>query len=434
MKQIGVGILGFGIVGAGVADGLLKNRELMAQRLGVDIVLKKIADLDIETDRGIEIDSALLTTDAKSVLADPEIHIVVESIGGTGIAKTFVLEAFAAGKSVVTANKKLLAEYGDEIFSAADANGVDIYFGASVGGGIPIVRVLREGLAGNAIVSMHGILNGTCNYILTRMENEGLPFDEILADAQVAGYAEAEPSLDVDGFDTAHKAAILASLAYGFHVPMDKLLIEGIRNLSGDDVKYAAEFGYRIKLLAVIMGKGNEVEVRVHPTLVPFDHMLASVNNVFNAVMVKGDLSDDTLYYGRGAGREPTASTVIGDVGDIAKNITAGSARYERGINIANDGKMVMRDTDEIISRYYLRLMVADKAGSLGIMTNILGRHDVSILRATQKEHGCDDTIADYVPVVMLTHEAKEADINQAMKEIYEAGVLCEQPVKLRMI
>ena len=434
MKQIGVGILGFGTVGAGVVDSLLKNRELMAQRLGVDIVLRKIADLDIEADRGIEIDPALLTTDTKSVLHDPDIQIIVELIGGTGIAKDFVIEAFEAGKSVVTANKKLLAEYGDEIFGAACKNRVDIYFGASVGGGIPIVRVLREGLAGNEIISMHGILNGTCNYILTRMENEGLPFEEVLSDAQAAGYAEAEPSLDVDGFDTAHKAAILASLAYGFHVPVDQFLVEGIRNLSGNDVKYAAEFGYRIKLLAVITRMGDEVEVRVHPALVPFDHVLASVHDVFNAVMVKGDLSDDTLYYGRGAGREPTASTVIGDIGDIAKNIASGSIRYERGINVENEGKLTMRDPNKIQSRYYLRLMVADKAGSLGIMTNILGSYGVSILGANQKEQGCDDACADYVPVVMLTHEAKEANMNQALKEIYEAGVVCEKPVKLRMI
>jgi len=434
MKQIGVGILGFGTVGAGVAAGLLKNRELMAQRLGVDIVLRKVADLDIESDRGIEIDPSLLTTDAASVISDPEIQVIVELVGGTGIAKTFVLQAFEAGKSVVTANKKMLAEYGDELFGAAQKNGVDIYFGASVGGGIPIVRSLREGLAGNEIISIHGILNGTCNYILTRMEHEGLPFDEVLADAQAAGYAEAEPSLDVDGFDTAHKAAILASLAYGFHVPLDGMLVEGIRNLSGSDVKYAAEFGYRIKLLAVITRTANEVEVRVHPTLVPLDHMLASVNDVFNAVMVNGDLSDNTLYYGRGAGREPTASTVIGDIGDIARNILNGCARYERGINIANDGKLIMRDSDKIRSRYYLRLMVADKAGSLGIMTNILGHYGVSILGANQKIHGCDNISDDYVPVVMLTHEANEADMNQALKEIYDAGVVCEKPVKLRII
>ena len=434
MKQIGVGILGFGTVGAGVADGLLRNRGVMAERLGVDIVLKKIADIDIASDRGVRIDPALLTTDAEAVINDPGIQIIVELIGGTGVAKDFVLRSFDAGKSVVTANKKLLAEYGDEIFTAAGEKGVDIYFGASVGGGIPIIRVLREGLAGNEIRSMHGILNGTCNYILTRMENEGLPFEKVLSDAQAAGYAEAEPSLDVDGFDTAHKAAILASMAYGFHVPMDKVPVEGIRNLSGDDVRYAAEFGYRIKLLAVIRRTGSEVEVSVHPTLVPFRHMLASVNDVFNAVMVNGDLSDNTLYYGRGAGREPTASTVIGDIGDIARNIATGGCRYERGINVANDGRLTMRDPADIESRYYIRLMVADRAGSLGTMTNILGGYGVSISGANQKVNVSDDSEAGYVPVVMLTHKASDSAISRALNDIYETGVVCEPPVKLRMM
>jgi homoserine dehydrogenase len=434
MKQIGVGILGFGTVGAGVAAGLLQNRELMAQRLGVDVVLKRIADIDIETDRGVQVERSLLVADARKVLCDPDVQVVVELIGGTGAAKELVLQAFDAGKSVVTANKKLLAEHGDEIFSAAAAKGVDIYFGASVGGGIPIIRVLREGLAGNEIRSMHGILNGTCNYILTRMENEHLPFEKVLNDAQAAGYAEAEPSLDVDGFDTAHKAAILASIAYGFHVPMDKVPVEGIRRLSGDDVQYAAEFGYRIKLLAAINRRENEVEVSVHPTLVPYAHMLASVNDVFNAVMVRGDLSDNTLYYGRGAGREPTASTVIGDIGDVARNLAAGGCRYARAISVANEGRLAMRDPADIRSRYYIRLMVADRAGSLGTMTNILGGHGVSILGATQKVHVSDDPEAGYVPVVMLTHEARDSAISRALQEIYETGVVCEPPVKLRMI
>jgi len=252
MKQIGVGILGFGTVGAGVADGLLKHREVMAKRLDVDIVLKKIADLDITTDRGVAVPAGILTTDAAAVIADGDIQIVVETIGGTGIARKFVLDALNAKKCVVTANKKLLAEYGKEIFDTAAANGVDIYFGASVGGGIPIIRVLREGLAGNDIESIHGILNGTCNYILTRRENEGLPFDVVLKDAQKLGYAEANPSLDIDGFDTAHKACILAALAFGFQPRIDQVQVEGIRNLAGEDVKYAADFGYRIKLLAVV--------------------------------------------------------------------------------------------------------------------------------------------------------------------------------------
>ena len=239
MKQIGVGLLGFGTVGAGVVDGLQKRRELLAQRIGADIVLRRIADVDLERDRGVTVDRALLTADARAVITAPSVDIVVELIGGTGIARTLVMEALQAGKSVVTANKKLLAEYGEEIFSLAEESGVDLYFGASVGGGIPIVRVLREGLVGNAVTSMYGILNGTCNYILTRMEHEGLPFGEALAAAQAAGYAEANPSLDIDGFDTAHKAVILASLAYGFHVPMSVAAVEGIRGLAGIDVQFA---------------------------------------------------------------------------------------------------------------------------------------------------------------------------------------------------
>ena len=268
MKQIAVGIVGFGTVGAGVADGLLRHRDVMSKRLGVDIVLKKIADLDVTTDRGVAVSKEMLTTDAAEVVADPEIRIVVETIGGTGFARRLVMDAIAAGKCVVTANKKLLAEYGREIFDAAAEKGVDVYFGASVGGGIPIIRVMREGLAGNEIESIHGILNGTCNYILTRMEREGSPFDEVLKDAQKLGYAEADPSLDIDGFDTAHKACILAALAYGFQPSLGDVQVEGIRNLDGMDVKFAADFGYRIKLLAVVAKRGGEIEVGVHPTLI----------------------------------------------------------------------------------------------------------------------------------------------------------------------
>ncbi|MBQ9431823.1 MAG: homoserine dehydrogenase [Kiritimatiellae bacterium] len=433
MKQIGVGLLGFGTVGAGVAEGLLSNRELLSQRLGVDIVLRKIADLDVTTDRGIKIPEGMLTTDAMSVIHDPEIQIIVELIGGTGIAKKFVLEAINSGKSVVTANKKLLAEYGGEIFGAAAEKQVDIYFGASVGGGIPIIRVLREGLSGNRIETIHGILNGTCNYILTRMEHEGLPFDEVLKAAQEAGYAEADPSLDIDGFDTAHKATILASLAYGFYVPLKSVEVEGIRNLSGIDVQYAAQFGYRIKLLATIKSGDGEVEVGVHPTLVPMNHMLASVNGVFNAAMIRGDLSGDTLYYGRGAGRAPTASTVIGDIGDIARNLTFDRPRYAQAVCTANTGKYQMRPAEKEVSRFYIRLMVSDRAGALATFTASLGRHGVSVLAATQKE-----TISNvnngFVPVVVLTHPATVEAVETALHEILVSGVVSEEPVKLRVL
>jgi homoserine dehydrogenase len=432
MKQVGVGILGFGTVGAGVAEGLLRNHDLMAERLGVDIVLKKIADIDITTPRGITVDSDVLTTDAKAVIEDPSISIIVETIGGTGIAKTFVLAALNAGKAVVTAIKKLLAEYGKEIFETASKNNVDIYFGASVGGGIPIIRVMREGLAGNAIESVHGILNGTCNYILTRMENEGLPFDEVLSDAQKLGYAEADPSLDIDGFDTAHKACILAALAYGFQPTLGEVQVEGIRNLDGADVKYAAELGYRIKLLATVARHGDQVEVGVHPTLVSTEHMLANVNGVFNAAMVRGDMADDTLYYGCGAGRAPTASTVVGDIGDIARNIAHGETRYARAVPSYAEGKVNLLDAGEVTSRFYIRFMVSDKAGSLGSMTSILGSYGVSISAAMQKKS--QNESEGFVPVVMLTHPAKAAALEKALDEIKTVGILAEDPVKLRML
>lgn len=431
MKQIGVGILGFGTVGAGVADGLLKHRDVMARRLGVDIVLRKIADLDITTDRGIQVPADILTTDAAATIRDPEIQIVVETIGGTGVAKKFVLEALNAKKCVVTANKKLLAECGREIFEAAKANGVDIYFGASVGGGIPIIRVLREGLAGNDIESIHGILNGTCNYILTRMENEGLPFDAVLKDAQKLGYAEANPSLDIDGFDTAHKACILAALAFGFQPSVDQVQVEGIRNLAGEDVRYAADFGYRIKLLAVVARHGDEVEVGVHPTLVPFTHMLSNVNDAFNAAMVKGDLSDYTMYYGRGAGRAPTASTVIGDIGDIARNLAHGETRYARGVPDYAEGRIRLRPAGDIASKFYIRFLVEDKAGAFGTIASILGQHGVSLAAASQKAGSVGN---QPVPVCVLTHAAKAKDLEAALGEIQASGVIGGEPVALRVL
>ena len=431
MKKIGVGILGFGTVGAGVAQGLLEHREVMSQRLGVDIELKKIADLDIVTDRGIVVPEGVLTEDASSVIADDEIQIVVETIGGTGIAKKLVLDALNAKKCVVTANKKLLAEYGLEIFDAAAKNNVDIYFGASVGGGIPIIRVLREGLAGNNIESIHGILNGTCNYILTRMENEGLGFEEVLLDAQKLGYAEADPSLDIDGFDTAHKACILAALAYGFQPKLEDVNVEGIRNLAGIDVKYAADFGYRIKLLATVAKKDGEIEVGVAPTLVPFNHMLSNVNDAFNAAYVKGDMSDYTMYYGRGAGRAPTASTVIGDIGDIARNLAANSIRYQRAIPNYAEGKVTLRNAGDIVSKFYVRCLLADRPGVFGNVASILGKHSVSIKAAKQKAASED---AKAVPVVILTHDAKASDLSAALKEIRESGVVMGEIVSLKMI
>lgn len=431
MREIGVGILGFGTVGAGTAEGLLRNGELLSRRLGVKVVLRRIADLDTTTDRGIAIPEGMLVSDAQSVINDPEIDIIVELIGGTGVARKFILAALDAGKSVVTANKKLLAEYGDEIFSKAEAKGVDIYFGAAVGGGIPIIRVLREGLAGNQIRSIDGILNGTCNYILTRMENEGLPFDEVLKAAQTAGFAEADPTLDIDGWDTAHKAAILASLAYGFHLPLSEMSVSGIRGLHGADVRYARELGYRIKLLAMIRQHGDQVEARVHPTLVPIGSMLGSVSNVFNAVLVNGDMSDQTLYYGRGAGRAPTASTVVGDIGDLARNIASGKPRYPRALAKKEGVLPTVRPEGECESRFYLRVLLKDEAGTFGKLTTILGAQGVNIRAASQREEPSDSS---FVPVVVLTNAAREDAMARAVEQIKQASIAKGEPVLLRML
>ena len=434
MKQIGVGILGFGTVGAGVADGLLRNRETFAQRLGADVVLRKIADLDIVRDRGVKIPDGVLTTDAAAVINDPEVDIIVELIGGTGIARKFILDAISAGKSVVTANKKLLAEHGREIFAAASAAGVDIYFGAAVGGGIPIIRSLREGLAGNEIEWMKGILNGTCNYILTRMIREGAAFDEVLKDAQRLGFAEADPTLDIDGWDTAHKAALLASLAYGFFVSPHDFPVDGIRGLSNVDVAYAGKLGYTIKLLAHIARHGDKVEVAVGPTLIRQTHMLGAVNEVFNAVMVHGDLSDDLLFYGKGAGRAPTASTVIGDIGDIARNLVNGPARYKTAISSANEGRLSLLSSDESMSKYYIRLMVQDRCGTFGKFGTIFGKHNVSIELATSHEFLKGQEVENTIPVVVRTHEARRRDVIDSLAEIEEAGIIRGTPVFMRMI
>jgi homoserine dehydrogenase len=428
MKEIGLGLLGFGTVGAGVVRGLQENGELMASRLGVKLVLRKIADLDLESDRGVTVDPGILTTDAKAVIDDPEVEVVIELVGGTGVAKEFVLRALEQGKPVVTANKALLADFGAEIFDLAREKQTDIYFGASVGGGIPIIRALREGLSANRIQSIHGILNGTCNYILTEMERNGVAFDECLADAQAKGYAEAEPSLDIDGFDTAHKAVILASLAYGGTVPMDAVHVEGIRGLSDLDIGYAHDLGYRLKLLAVIKSDNGSVEIRVHPSLVPLNSMLGSVGGVFNAVLVNGDMTGDTLYYGRGAGADPTASTVLGDVVDVVRNLESGSAHRIAAIPESGD-EVRIRPMAEITTRYYVRLCLKDQPGVMAQITSILGEHQISLASALQK----DEPENDHVPVVYITHEAVEAEMDAALKEIAALDCVSGEPVRLRI-
>ncbi len=414
MNNIGVGIIGFGTVGAGVVDGLLRNGDLIRRRTDLPLYLKRVADKDLAYDRGMEVDPELLTDDADAVLDDPEIQIVVELVGGTGVAADMILSALRNGKSVVTANKALLAERGEELYAAAEENHADLFYEASVAGGIPIIRSLREGLIGNHIEAIYGILNGTCNYILTRMEAEpGVSFWDVLSDAQAAGYAEAEPGLDIDGFDTAHKTAVLASLAYGFPLRMDDLSIEGIRDIDPIDITFARSLGYRIKLLSVIKMVEGQVEARVQPTLIPESHLLAKVNGVFNSVMVHGDIVGETMYYGKGAGREPTASAVIGDIAEAARNIASGAmGRVPAFLNHSPDTRP--RALGDIESRYYLRLTLQDNPGALGWVTQILGNNRVSIASIVQKEK----MLSDYVPVIIITQPTTEALIQTALQDI----------------
>ena len=411
MKELEIGIIGFGTVGAGVADCLLKNGEVIAKRTGVKPVFKKIADLDIVRDRGVKVPDGVLTTDAMEAIETCQ--VIVELVGGTTFAKTIILEALKRGKPVVTANKALLAKYGEELFAEAEKSGADIFYEASVGGGIPIIKSLREGLVGNRINRIYGILNGTCNYILTRMERDQADFKEVLADAQKLGYAEANPSLDIDGFDTAHKATIAASLAYGKWFGMDPVYVEGITEITLDEIKLTKELGYKIKLLAIIKQNDGNVEIRVHPTLIPKQSMLAKVDDVFNAVMVNGDFVGDTLFYGRGAGRNATASAVVADITDVCLNLNAGSSRRLPGFVAGNLYDQVL-PIDNERSRYYLSLQVADEPGVLAKITNILASYNISISSVVQKERKGGENVS----LVILTHLCEEKDMKAAIVRI----------------
>lgn len=428
MKEIGIGLIGFGTVGAGVVECLQQNGALIARRTGMKLVLRKVADIDVKKDRGVKLGKGILTTDGMAVVADPSVQVVIELVGGTGFAKKVVLESIRRGKPVVTANKALLASCGAEVFGAAAKAGSDIFFEASVAGGVPIIRALTRGLVANRIEKIQGILNGTCNYILTRMTREGLPFDKVLAEAQAAGYAEADPGLDIDGHDTAHKAAILASLAYGCRIPLNAVSVEGIRGLAREDIQCALDLGYVIKLLAVIRLVQEEIEVRVHPALVPNDHMLASVSGVFNAILVSGDAVGDTMYYGRGAGRMPTASAVVSDLVDAGLSLVSGTsmASYPAG-QLVKAGKV--KQAGLLQARYYLRMSLLDAPGTLGRICTILGRHGISIASVLQKEQQA----GKYVPVIMITHEAEERCFAAALREINRMKLVGKETIRLRI-
>ena len=431
MKKINVGIVGFGTVGTGTAKILIENSLLIEERVGTPIVVKKIADHDIEKPREINVDPAILTKDANEILNDPEIDIVVELIGGYGYAKEFILKAIDKGKHVVTANKALLAVHGDEIFRAAYRKGVDIGFEASVGGGIPIIRALKEGLVANRIESIYGIVNGTTNYILTKMTAEGKKFGDVLKKAQEKGYAETDPTFDVEGVDAAHKLAVLISLAYGVRIRFEDIYTEGISKITPLDIEFAREFGYRIKLLAITKDDRGKIEARVHPTMLKESAMLANVDGVFNAIYVTGDAVGSTMFYGRGAGMMPTGSAVVSDIADIARNIIKKSHQRVPPLGCSEgcikDAKV--KDISETVNHYYIRFSAMDKPGVLSKISWILGENNISISSMIQKGR----QVGGSVPIVMMTHEAKEKDVRKALDEIDRLPVVHDKTVFIRI-
>jgi homoserine dehydrogenase len=429
MKEIKIGLIGFGTVGAGVVRILQGNAPLIEQRLGGRISLHKIADIDLTRDRGVQVSPAILTTDAEGVLTDPEIAICIELIGGIEPARTFILKAMREGKHVVTANKALLALHGAEIFAAAQKNGVRIGFEASVGGGIPIIRSLREGLVANRIIAIFAILNGTSNYILTRMTQENKVFRDVLKDAQRLGYAEADPTLDVEGIDTAHKLAILAALAFGIRVDLSDIFVEGISAITPLDIQYSSEFGYRIKLLAIGKGDGGKVELRVHPTMLPVHHLLSRVEGVYNAIYISGDAVGSTMFYGQGAGGLPTGSAVVSDLVDLCRDIITGVQAGGGTAPLSPFQPGAIKAIDEVVTPYYLRFTALDRPGVLSNISGILGKHQISIASVIQKGR----KVKEAVPIVMMTHEAKGRDIQDALSEINKLDIIRAKTTLIRV-
>ncbi|NCO61139.1 MAG: homoserine dehydrogenase [Deltaproteobacteria bacterium CG_4_8_14_3_um_filter_51_11] len=431
MAEINVGIIGFGTVGAGTFEALKTNREIISARVGADVVVKRIADLDVKTDRGVPVDPGVLTTDAMEIIEDSSIDIVVELIGGLTKAKELILLALERGKHVVTANKALLAEYGKEIYAAADRVGVNLAFEASVGGGIPIIGALRRGLAANRIKTIMGILNGTSNYILTRMTREGLPYADVVSDAVRLGYAEDPPTLDVEGIDAAHKLAVLISIVFGSPFSFSEIYREGISRLTPDDIRYAADFGYGVKLLAVARDTEEGLEARVHPAMVPKNHIMANVNDVFNAIYIEGDFVGPNLFYGLGAGRRPTGSAVVSDIIEIARQIRCGAGRLMPPLAHvhAPGGALKLRPIDQLRTEYYFRVSAVDRPGVLSKIAGVLGDHEISISSVIQK--GRD--LRGFVPIVMVTHEALEMNVRKAMAVLDAMDVLTDKIVMVRV-
>ncbi len=431
MKEISVGLIGFGTIGAGVVKLLEDNGERIAGRLGARLVLKKIADLDITTPRVVPVRKEMLTTDAKSLLHDPDIDIVIELMGGYEPARSFLLEAMRNKKHVVTANKALLATHGDEIFRAAEAEGVNIGFEASVGGTIPIIKTLRESLAGNGIRSIFGIMNGTANFILTKMTDEGKPFEVVLKEAQALGFAEADPTFDIEGIDTAHKLAIVLALAYGRKVNLKDIYREGISGIGRLDIEFARELNYRIKLLAIAIDRGDAVEARIHPTMIPRDHLLANVNSNYNAFHIVGDASGSIFLYGQGAGMMPTASAVVGDLVDISRQLLKGVSGCVPARSLREDLIQDIRlmPQDDMVTSYYFRFSAMDRPGVLSRISGILGANNISIAAVIQK--GRKESGA--VPVVITTYRSREKDVRNALTEIDKLDVVLDKTVVIRI-
>lgn len=435
MQRVNLGLIGSGTVGGGVFRAIQMNGGLMASRLGVQLRVAKVAVQDARKARAVRIPANLLSTDWRSVVEDPSVNLVGEFIGGTTTAREILLHSFRQGKSVVTANKALLSAHGEELFAAAQRYGANLYYEASVAGGIPIIKVLREGLIGNHITRIYGIVNGTCNYILSRMKLEGADFDTVLKEAQQLGYAEAEPSLDIDGHDAAHKIGILASLAHGFWINPRDIYVEGIRGITQQDIRFAGLLGFTIKLLGIVKKlqpsgrKGSsQIQVTVYPALVANTHVLASVNGVFNAILVRGDIVGDTLYYGRGAGQDATASAVLSDLADAALDLKSGvKNRVPPFVPHEQDGAVT--DIGNVVSRYYVRLSVVDKPGTLAKITAILGQAKIGISSVMQPEGNQGKSIL----LVLMIHDATNTNMKRALEKIGRLSAVKAQPVMIRV-
>jgi homoserine dehydrogenase len=430
MQQVNLGIIGGGTVGSGVFEALQRNGALLASRTGTAVKVHRVAVRDLKKTRAAKIPRALLTTDWREVVFDPQVQLVAELIGGTTVAREAILAALKLGKPVITANKALLSADGEELFAAAKKYNTNLYYEASVCGGIPIIKALREGFVGNRINAMYGIVNGTCNYILTRMKLEGADFGAVLADAQRLGYAETPPDLDIDGHDAAHKTGILASLAHGFWIKPKKVHVEGIRHVSALDIRFASELGYTIKLLGTVkkLDSGCRVQVSVYPTLVPNSHVLANVNGVFNAVFVRGDVVGDSLFYGRGAGKDATASAVLSDIGDALLDLKSG-AKNRLPAFTPHECSGAVAPIDEVVSQYFVRLNVVDRPGVLAKIATIFGQANIGISSVIQPEGHEGDS----VPLIFMLHDATNGTAKKALAKIAKLPTVKGKPVMLRV-